>query len=153
MKVFVALILLVSIANALPAVKVPKYLGIYYGWPPNVQNSNGDVTKAVNWFKKFDLLVFGDGLWNPATNGDYAKCVNITRSLVALGKKVFGYVDLGVTTQNLAISAMQTAVNGWITAGANVRVLHHHEREIIDWSFFVSVCRVSFGMMLAPILV
>ena len=127
-KITVSLILLVSIASALPAVKIPKYLAIYYGWPSYVQNSQGDVTQATNWFKQFDLMVFGDGIWK-TTHGDRAKTATIISNLNAQGKKVFGYVDLGVSTQNLAISQMKTAVNGWLTMGAKVRRVHRGERN------------------------
>ncbi len=37
-------------------------------------------------------------------------------------KKVFGYVDLGISTQNLSVAQIQEAVNGWLAMGANVRL-------------------------------
>ncbi|CAF3628483.1 unnamed protein product [Rotaria sp. Silwood1] len=103
---------------ALTSVKVPKYLAIYYGWPSLVENSQGNVTAASNWFGKFDLIVFGDGIWK-TTHGDHLKTQTIIRNLIALGKKVCGYVDLGVSTQNLNETQMREAVDGWSTMGAN----------------------------------
>lgn len=128
MKIAVCLVVVVSIVSALPAVKIPKYLAIYYGWPSYVQYSNGNVTHAVMWFNDFDLIVFGDGIWK-TTHGDRANTLNITRTLVGRGKKVFGYVDLGVSTQNLAVSQMKAAVNGWYLMGVTVRSFHHIERN------------------------
>ncbi len=106
---------------ALTSVKVPKYLAIYYGWPSLVENSQGDVTKASNWFQKFDLIVFGDGIWKK-THGDHLKTETIIENLINGGKKVFGYVDLGVSTQNLSDAQMREAVDGWSAMGANVRI-------------------------------
>jgi hypothetical protein len=120
-KIFIFLIIVISNTMALTSVKVPKYLAIYYGWPSLVENSQGDVTKASNWFEKFDLVVFGDGIWK-TTHGDHAKTETIIGNLIARNKKAFGYVDLGVSTQNLSEAQMCEAVNGWSAMGANVRL-------------------------------
>ncbi len=118
-----ALILTIFVFSemSLTSVKVPKYLAIYYGWPSLVENSEGDVAKASNWFDKFDLIVFGDGIWKN-THGDNLKAIDIITNLIARGKQVFGYVDLGVSTQNLSVAEMSAAVDGWSTMGANVRI-------------------------------
>jgi hypothetical protein len=102
-------------------VKVPKYLAIYYGWPSLVDNSQGNLTAASNCFEQFDLIVFGDGIWK-TTHGDHLNTITIMSNLIANQKKVFGYVDLGVSTQNLSVAQMQEAVNGWLAMGANVRI-------------------------------
>ncbi|CAF1627584.1 unnamed protein product, partial [Didymodactylos carnosus] len=101
------------------SVKVPKYLCIYYGYPSLVQNSSGNLVSAANWFKQFDLIVFGAGIWN-INHTDHNNTMNITRTLVAKGKRVFGYVDLGVIpgTNNYSYTQMQQAVNGWSQMGA-----------------------------------
>ena len=119
LKIFIFLAISLSYVSGLTSVKVPKYLAIYYGWPSLVQNSQGDLTKASNWFKQFDLVVFGDGIWK-TTHGDHNNTVTIISNLIASKKKVFGYVDLGVTTQNLNQAQMQQAVNGWFAMGATV---------------------------------
>jgi hypothetical protein len=103
------------------SVKVPKYLAVYYGWPSLVENSHGDVTIASIWFQKFDLIVLGDGIWE-TTHGDHIKTKTIISNLIFHGKKVFGYVDLGVSTQNLSEVQMREAVNGWATMGVTVRL-------------------------------
>ena len=104
---------------SLTPVKVPKYLAIYYGWPSLVDNSQGDVTKASDVFQKFDLIVFGDGIWKP-THGDHNKTQAIIGNLIVNNKQAFGYVDLGVKTQNLTVEQMREAVDGWASMGANV---------------------------------
>ncbi len=123
MFVKIVIFLTISILStmALTSVKVPQYLGVYYGWPSLVENSQGDVTKASNWFQQFDLIVFGDGIWKN-THGDHSKTTAIIRNLIAHDKKVFGYVDLGVSTQNLNDTQMREAVNGWFAMKATVRI-------------------------------
>ncbi|CAF1194081.1 unnamed protein product [Rotaria sordida] len=98
------------------SVNVPKRLGIYYGWPSLVQGANWNLTAAINTFSQFDLIVFGDGIASPY-HGDHANTQTIIQSLNNLGKLTFGYVDLGVITQNLSISQMQTTVNNWLAMG------------------------------------
>jgi len=102
---------------ALTSVKVPKYLAVYYGWPSLVQNSSGNLTAASNCFKKFDLTVFGDGIWK-TTHGDHTNTATIISNLNAAGKKAYGYVDLGVSTQNLSEAQMRQAVDGWFNMSA-----------------------------------
>jgi hypothetical protein len=121
-------VLLFSVSSqstvGLLSIKVPKYLCIYYGYPSAVQNSNGNVTAATNWFKQFDLMVFGGALAN-TSHPDYAKTVNITQTLVSTGKRVFGYVDMGVNNggNNYSYAQMQQSVNIWLQMGATVRIL------------------------------
>jgi hypothetical protein len=67
-------------------------------------------------FNQFDLIVFGDGIASPS-HGDHLNTQTIIQSLDSLGKLSFGYVDLGVTTQNLSISLMQITVNNWTLMG------------------------------------
>ena len=120
-KIFFVFTIYVVSAWALSPVKVPKYLSIYYGWPSLVENSQGDVTVASKWFQQFDLIVLGDGIWQN-THGDHLKTKTIISNLIGQRKKVFGYVDLGVSTQNLSEMKMREAVNGWLAMGANVRM-------------------------------
>ncbi|CAF3918781.1 unnamed protein product, partial [Rotaria sordida] len=98
------------------SVNVPKRLGIYYGWPSLVQGANWNLIAAINTFSQFDLIAFGDGIASPS-HGDHANTQTIIQSLNNLGKLTFGYVDLGVITQNLSISQMQTTVNNWLAMG------------------------------------
>ncbi|QES90690.1 NADPH-dependent FMN reductase family protein [Rhizosphaericola mali] len=98
-------------------VKQLKYLCIYYGWPSLVNGSNGDLTKATQSFEQFDLIVLGDGIWK-ADNADNANTTTIIGNLNLVGKTVYGYVDLGVSTQNLSYENMKLAVDGWKSMGA-----------------------------------
>jgi hypothetical protein len=97
-------------------VNVPKRLGIYYGSPSLVQDTNGNLSEAIDIFNQFDLIVFGDGIASPS-HDDYNNTQIIIQALNNFGKLTFGYVDLGVTTQNLSISEMQIIVNNWTIMG------------------------------------
>jgi hypothetical protein len=97
-------------------INVPKLLGIYYGSPSLVQNASGNLSEAIDIFNQFDLIVFGDGIASPS-HDDYNNTQIIIQALNNFGKLTFGYVDLGVTTQNLSISEMQIIVNNWTIMG------------------------------------
>ncbi len=98
----------------------PKQLCIYYGWPSLVNGSNGNLTSAINIFKEYDLIVFGDGIWN-LTHGDHANTQSIITQLKALkpGIKIFGYIDVSKTVQNLSEQQLKDAIDGWQQIGAD----------------------------------
>lgn len=98
------------------SVKHLKHLCIYYGWPSDVNGSNGDLIQAAAAFSKFDLVVFGDGIWK-TSHGDHTNTAAIIGTLNTAGKAAYGYTDLGVSTQNLSIADMKTAVDGWAAMG------------------------------------
>ncbi|CAF1227707.1 unnamed protein product [Rotaria sordida] len=97
-------------------VNVPKRLGIYYGWPSLVHGANWNLTAAIITFSQFDLIVFGDGI-SAKSHGDHVNTQTIIQSLNNIGKLTFGYIDLGVITQNLSILQMQTTVDEWAAMG------------------------------------
>lgn len=100
-------------------VKVPGYLGVYYGYLSQVNNispsSSSVVTDALAIFSKFDVLVFGDGLPPDSPNIDNTKM--IIQQLVKQGKEVYGYVDLGVTTTNYSVAQLLSSVDTWFNIG------------------------------------
>ena len=69
-------------------------------------------------------MVFGDGIWK-TTHGDHAKTQAIIANLISNKTLAFGYVDLGVKTQNLTEAQMREAVDGWAAMGAIVRFSLH----------------------------
>lgn len=94
----------------------PKTFLIYYGWPSLIQNSNGTVVTAASQFSQYRYVVLGNGLQDPA-HGDHAKTQQIVQHPLANGVTFFGYVDLGVSTQNLSLADIQTRVLQWKTMG------------------------------------
>jgi hypothetical protein len=106
---------------AQPALSPPAHLAIYYGWPSLVNNAGGDVNQAAQEFADFDLLVFGDGLEHPS-HVEHLKTQQIisqliSSSVISSSVQVYGYVDLGVSTQNLPITTAQQYVEEWAAMG------------------------------------
>lgn len=103
-----------SANKATVATTPPKYLCIYYGWPSLVNNSKGNTNTAINVLKNFDVIVFGDGLWK-STHGDNLKTKTIINGLKSIKPsiKIFGYIDVSTTIQNLSITQLQDAIDGW----------------------------------------
>lgn len=99
------------------AVTPPQKLCIYYGQPSEVNGSDGDMTQAVATFMNCDVIVLGDGLEH-AEHQDHAFTARLVGTLNEAGKSVFGYVDLGVTTQNLDEASLRTYVDEWRAMGA-----------------------------------
>lgn len=129
-------------AAADPISPLPR-LAVYYGWPSLVNGAAGNLTAATNTFNQFDIIVFGDGIEHP-THGDHANTQTIMAALKANGKKVFGYVDLGVSTQNLSIATMKTYVDEWKSIGAYGIFLD-------DYGFDYGVTRARQNAMLSYI--
>jgi hypothetical protein len=102
-------------------VKVPGYLGIYYGYLSQVNNVSDTsptvVADALAIFSQFDVLVFADGL--PADSPDINNTKMIVRQLVNHGKEVYGYIDLGVTagTTNKSVTQFLSDVDTWFGIG------------------------------------
>lgn len=105
-------------SSAKDAPIAPMHLGIYYAWPSAVNGSNGDINSAISVFKNFDILVFGDGLWKTA-HGDHAKTQQIISGLKSINPaiRIYGYIDVGVSTQNLPIATLTQAIDNWASMG------------------------------------
>jgi hypothetical protein len=89
----------------------PKNLLVYYGWPSCFNSAvNGwDVNKVAEDMARYDVIVLGAGLQDPA-HGDHANTVSIIAKIKALKPTVaiFGYV-----TANQAYATFRDQVAGW----------------------------------------
>lgn len=94
---------------------------IYYGFPTCI-NSCGCGTAAVECasavFGLYDMVVLGDGLQNP-TNTENANVVAILMSGDLQDTTTFGYIDLGVSTQNLDMERIRQAMDDWKATGTD----------------------------------
>jgi hypothetical protein len=111
----------VSILAPSPSAKdnssAPANLLIYYGWLSTIRYDNGPVpsiAQAIDAFGKFDVLVFGDKL-ELTSHQDYNNTVAIISGIKSKYPKVkiFGYVDLGVKTQNLKAVDYDAEIDAW----------------------------------------
>lgn len=92
---------------------------IYYGIPAGV-NEVWDDTKAAEVFAEYDVLVFGAGL-EENKHSYHDSTAEIFRLIREKNPdaRLFGYVDLGVTTSNFSPAAMESKAKKWKALGAN----------------------------------
>lgn len=83
---------------------------IYYGWPTCI---NGGASPEQE-FGRYQHVILGDGLHQPC-HPDHAG----TRAIVGAcaDTAFYGYVDLGVTTQNLALTEVARRCQQWREVG------------------------------------
>lgn len=94
----------------------PKNLLVYYGSPSRI-NGATSIASAAGEFAKYDYVVLGDG-FEKTYHVDHVNTVGIL-SDSSLGKTtVFGYIDLGVMTQNLSMAEVKLRVDEWKATGA-----------------------------------
>lgn len=116
----------------------PYKLLIYYGTPQGV-NGKYENNYAAQTFSRWDYVVFGAGLEDPGNvyNSSTQTIISKMHSLNAQ-VKVFGYIDVGVTTGNYSISQLQTFVNQWKTIGADSIFM-----DVAGYDFHVSRSRLN----------
>ncbi len=114
--------LMVLVCTAIPASVTasdiePETLLIYYGWPSSI-NSTFTVPLAAAEFGQYDYVVLGAGL-ESGSHPDHTNTVNILADPAMANTTVFGYIDLGVTTNNYTIPEIESRVDQWITTGVD----------------------------------
>lgn len=91
----------------------PKDLLVYYGWLNSFNSTKNawNNEKVAQDMAQYDILVFGDGIQNPA-HGDYANTQVIIPRIKALKPTalIFGYVS-----SNQTLTDFQTKVGQWET--------------------------------------
>jgi len=109
--------------NAYPPVEIgpvfheTKQLGIYYGWPSDVNGSSGDALQAAESFRSLDYLVLGAKL-EESGHPDHQNTQQII-DLIKKNTKVFGYVDIGDSkdTSDFTLEQIEAKVNNWKEMG------------------------------------
>jgi hypothetical protein len=101
----------------LPSSLAPKNLLIYYSYPSSI-NGTYAVAPAAAEFARYDYVVLGDGL-EKTGHPDHQNTVDILAQPSMAQPQVFGYIDLGVSTQNLSLTEIQTRVDEWQATGAS----------------------------------
>ena len=94
-------------------VVAPASFALYYGWPSAVTSPSGAVDGAVEVFAQFAVVVLGDGLQHEAHPDHAATAAILQRLRETASTRVFGYVDLGMTTQNLPATTVLSYAQAW----------------------------------------
>ena len=94
-----------------------KSLLIYYGFPI-AYNGIWTTEGVIGEISKFDYFVCGDTYQQP-THVEFASTSTIVNGVRALGTKVYGYVPIGVNTENRPMANLKTAVDQWIALGVD----------------------------------
>ncbi len=95
----------------------PRSLLVYYGYPTSI-NATWSVPAAAQEFGRYDFVVWGDGLDDPA-HPDHANAAAIIAHAATSATRIHGYVDLGVSTQNLPVSEIQARIARWDAMGVD----------------------------------
>lgn len=127
MSVYRALLLVLCLTVGLGASSVPASIGsnagyrllIYYGSPEGI-NGVWDVGKAAEIFAEYDYIVLGAGL-EESKHSYHDSTIEVIRITKELHPEVviFGYVDLGVTTDNHSMAVLQDKTRKWKELGAD----------------------------------
>ncbi len=95
----------------------PGELLVYYAWP-SVINGATTLDQAAAALGQYDYVILGDGL-QVDTHPDYTNTVALIAHPAMADTKVFGYVDLGVSTQNLTATEYKLRMLWWSDIGAD----------------------------------
>lgn len=103
-----------------PGGTAPKLnnLLVYYGYPSVYKGLYNNAAVIADIAANYATWVCGDTYQQPS-HPDYANTQAIIAGVRAAGVKVWGYVAIGVSSQNLSIATMQTAVDQWVTLGVD----------------------------------
>jgi len=100
----------------------PGDLLIYYSYPSSI-NGAATLGDAINEFAKYDLAIIGDGLQDgpgdPNPHPDYANTAQIVSAAATDHVIFFGYIDLGVITDNHSLAEIQRRVDAWKVLGVD----------------------------------
>ncbi len=91
-------------------------LFVYYGYPIAIYNL-WDEQQVIDYIShNFDIYVVGDTYQDPE-HESYEHTVAIIQGLMAIGVKVYGYIPIGVSTDNRSISTLSTQIDQWNDIG------------------------------------
>ncbi|WP_281556057.1 hypothetical protein [Thalassomonas sp. RHCl1] len=99
----------------------PKSLLVYYGWPSSFNYSTNfwDLSKVATDFNRYDLLVLGAGL-ELTSHGDHLNTatilskINQQRASTTSKISIFGYLDLGRSTNNFSQAEIGQRIDLWL---------------------------------------
>jgi hypothetical protein len=100
----------------------PGSLLVYYGFPSSI-NGTFTVPLAAAEFGMYDHVVLGNGLQDgpgdPLPHPDHQNTRDIIAHPATANTRFYGYVDVGVITQNLSQAEIMRRVDSWADMGAD----------------------------------
>jgi hypothetical protein len=93
----------------------PGELLVYYGWPSLI-NGVPYVTEAAAEFAAYDFVVIGAGIELP-DHPDHQAAATVIAQPVMADTLVFGYINLGVTSETLTLTEVYQRVDWWQAMG------------------------------------
>jgi len=101
-------------------IALPKDLLVFYGWPNGINNADeatAPIAAAAQEFGRYDYVILGGGL-EKTSHMAHTATVQIIAHEDANDTVFFGYIDLGVSTDNHSMAEIKTRVDEWIATGA-----------------------------------
>lgn len=95
----------------------PQSLLCYYGYPIAYRNLWARQL-VIDQIGSFDHYICGDQYQDPA-HEVYADTVAICKGVRKIGTKVWGYVPIGVNTENLSLATIRTRIQQWSVIGVD----------------------------------
>ncbi|MGF7229147.1 MAG: hypothetical protein ACQR33_04140 [Candidatus Saccharibacteria bacterium] len=113
-----------------------RSLLIFYA-APTIINAKYDLDYAAGTLSRYDDVVLGTGLEDPASTY-HADTASIIAKVAALSPStvIWGYIDTGVTTGNFSLATLQTQIDQWVAMGAKGIFL-----DVFGYDFHVSRTR------------
>jgi hypothetical protein len=93
----------------------PGSLLVYYGFPSAI-NATWSVPAAAQEFGRYEHVLWGEGL-DDTSHADHANAAAIAGHEATAQTRFYGYVDVGVSTQNLPLSEIQARITRWYSMG------------------------------------
>jgi hypothetical protein len=118
MKILLKIFICIFIPCAVFGQINPKKLLIYYSYPSsfNYPTNGYNLDNVANDLKQYDYLVLGGDL-ELSTHPDHNNTISILSKMASSTTKVFGYIDLGVSTFNYSMSNIQQRIDAWKAMG------------------------------------
>ncbi len=117
---FAGMLVMGLAASTVSAQVAPGDLLIYYSFPSAI-NGTANIASAAAEFGAYDIAIIGDGLQDgpgdPNPHPDHQNTIQIIAHPSTTDTLFFGYIDLGVTTDNHSITEIQRRVDAWQSMG------------------------------------
>jgi len=137
----------------------PGNLLIYYAYPSGI-NGTFSVNGAATVFSQYDFVVLGGGL-ELESHPDHANTVAIMNHASTGDTLFFGYVTLGVSSQNFSQQEIEDRIDAWKAAGADgilfdeygydFGVTRARQNAAVDYAHSVGLPVIANGFHIADV--